>query len=401
VNNIEPNVINLKRKKTAIVLGGGGITGGVYEIGVLKALDDFITNKSLNDFDIFVGTSVGSSISAALANRITPNELFNSLVGKSTRLSPLTSKDIFKLNFSEFFGIIPKIPIKFYQAFFNYLKNRKDEKILDVIIDFIYELLPNGLFTTDGIEKYVKNYSSHYGYTDNFHELVKELYITSCDLNTGQRIIFGESKTRDIPISRAIAGSIAMPLFYKPVKIKGRELVDGGVKRTLHLDIAIKHGAKLIICINPIVPFTFDYRKIKEQNTNPRFKSIGELGLLNIINQVFRMMIHARVELGIHKVREENPDVDIILIEPKKDDLKMFSYNMMKYSARVTIAEHGFLDAREKIKNKFDHYKEILARHDINLTNRFVDEEYTEMENEDFSLSSIVKTLGKINIFKH
>jgi NTE family protein len=28
-----------KRSKTALVLGGGGFTGGVYEIGALRALD--------------------------------------------------------------------------------------------------------------------------------------------------------------------------------------------------------------------------------------------------------------------------------------------------------------------------------------------------------------------------
>ena len=35
---------------------------------------------------------------------------------------------------------------------------------------------------------------------------------------------------------------------------------------------------------------------------------------------------------------------DIILLEPSKDDVRMFMYNIMRYSARVTIAEHvGFV----------------------------------------------------------
>ena len=48
--------------KTALVLGGGGFTGGVYEIGALRALDLLATNRTVNEFDIYVGTSAGSFI---------------------------------------------------------------------------------------------------------------------------------------------------------------------------------------------------------------------------------------------------------------------------------------------------------------------------------------------------
>ena len=47
--------------KTALVLGGGGFTGGVYEVGALRALDLLAVNSTVNDFDIYVGTSAGRS----------------------------------------------------------------------------------------------------------------------------------------------------------------------------------------------------------------------------------------------------------------------------------------------------------------------------------------------------
>ena len=77
------NVVNLDRtprrrrrkaSKTALVLGGGGFTGAVYEIGALRALDLLSVNRSVNQFDVYVGTSAGALI-AALADR------------KSTRLN--------------------------------------------------------------------------------------------------------------------------------------------------------------------------------------------------------------------------------------------------------------------------------------------------------------------------
>ena len=55
------------RSKTALVLGGGGFTGGVYEIGALRALDLLSVNRTVNEFDVYVGTSAGSFVAAAVA----------------------------------------------------------------------------------------------------------------------------------------------------------------------------------------------------------------------------------------------------------------------------------------------------------------------------------------------
>ena len=37
--------------------------------------------------------------------------------------------------------------------------------------------------------------------------------------------------------------STALPLFYKPARIKGVDYVDGGVRRTANIDVAIEKGA--------------------------------------------------------------------------------------------------------------------------------------------------------------
>ena len=65
--------------KTALVLGGGGFTGGVYEIGALRALDLLATNRTVNQFDIYVGTSAGAFVSSLVANGVTPEEMMRVL----------------------------------------------------------------------------------------------------------------------------------------------------------------------------------------------------------------------------------------------------------------------------------------------------------------------------------
>ena len=79
-----------RRHKTALVLGGGGFTGGVYEIGALRALDLLAVNSSVNQFDVYVGTSAGAFIAALSANGVTPEEMMRVV----TRQGKAPFKDI-------------------------------------------------------------------------------------------------------------------------------------------------------------------------------------------------------------------------------------------------------------------------------------------------------------------
>src|SRR6201997_4331123 len=69
-----------RRSRTALVLGGGGFTGGVYEIGALRALDLLSVNRTVNQFDVYVGTSAGAFVAGAVANGITPEEMMRVIV---------------------------------------------------------------------------------------------------------------------------------------------------------------------------------------------------------------------------------------------------------------------------------------------------------------------------------
>src|SRR3990172_4024794 len=64
-----------RRSKTALVLGGGGFTGGVYQIGALRALDLLTVNRTVNDFDVYIGTSAGAFVSSLVSSGLTPEEM--------------------------------------------------------------------------------------------------------------------------------------------------------------------------------------------------------------------------------------------------------------------------------------------------------------------------------------
>src|SRR5688572_17337790 len=56
----------------ALVLGGGGITGVAWELGVLSGLREH--GVDLTDADLIVGTSAGAVVGAQLATGVDPDE---------------------------------------------------------------------------------------------------------------------------------------------------------------------------------------------------------------------------------------------------------------------------------------------------------------------------------------
>ena len=81
--------------------------------------------------------------------------------------------------------------------------------------------------------------------TNDFRLLENELYLTATDLDTCERIVLGGEDWDDVPISQAVAASTALPMVYKPVEIKGRHLVDGGIRSTTNVDIAVERGRQV------------------------------------------------------------------------------------------------------------------------------------------------------------
>src|SRR3984957_3507777 len=90
------------RSKSALVLGGGGFTGGVYEIGALRALNLLSVNRTVNEFDVYVGTSAGSFVAAVVANGISPEQMMRTIVRQGpTSFPDLRLSTLLKPNYSE------------------------------------------------------------------------------------------------------------------------------------------------------------------------------------------------------------------------------------------------------------------------------------------------------------
>ena len=111
------------------------------------------------------------------------------------------------------------------------------------------------------------------------------------------------------------------------------------------------------------------------------------MGLPAIGNQAFRLMAHARLQLAVESWKHRFPDVDIILIEPEPDDELMFGTSILDYSSRLKIAKHGFESVTQKLARDYQRYKEIAARHGIEISARRVRKVLDTAEEEEEGLS--------------
>ncbi len=383
--------MSVKGDKIALVLAGGGITGAVYEIGALRAIDDLLVDRTVNDFDIYVGTSAGAVVAAGLANCLSPETMLRAFDGSHPEIRTLERWHIFRLNNREFLRRALDLPRVLAGAWSHYVRHLDDMTLIDLVWS-LAEALPSGMYDSLALERYVRRLLSGPGLSNDFENLARNLYIIATDLDTGERLVFGRGERSDVPISQAVAASSAVPLLYKPVRIGENDCVDGGLRGNASLDLAIEQGAKLVICINPMVPY--DNR---DRECIPFFGPDGgylsEKGMQFIASQMMRIQMHAGLHYHVKHLRRQHPDVDIILIEPRPDDYQMFFYNIMRYSARLTVARHGFESVTLDLAEDYPRYKQILARHGIPLTRRLVISELTQIRESNYDQDVIRRVL--------
>ena len=115
------------------------------------------------------------------------------------------------------------------------------------------------------------------------------------------------------------------------------------MKKTLHASVALKEGAKLLLCVNPLVPYDADLAAGK---SGGRPRPLAERGLVTVLSQTFRSLIYSRMRVGMDRYKADFPDADVVLFEPARDDeviffANIFSYGDRKQARRARLSPHA------------------------------------------------------------
>ena len=361
-------MVAASRSKIGLALAGGGPVGGIYEVGAMAALSEALDGADINEFDFFVGVSSGGFIAAALANGLRPATLARMLIENDA--DEVFDPDmLLRLAFGEYIKRALSVPPLVWSSVRHFFSDPLHLGFFESFQRLSYAL-PAGVFDNAGIEELLRKLFSTDGRSNDFRKLKHKLFLVATDLDSGHSLAFGGEGHDDVPISLAVQASAALPGLFPPVRIGDKYYVDGALIKTLHASVALRAGADLVVCINPLVPFNSELTVGEKAHDEQRVRKPEHLvdgGLPVVLSQTFRAIIHSRMRTGMERYRHEYPRSDVVLFEPSHDDAEMFFTNVFSYRSRSRLCEHAYQHTREDLYRRRHVLVPLFARHGIRL----------------------------------
>lgn len=345
-------------QKFGLALAGGGPLGAFYELGALCAIEDSISPLEITELDVYVGVSAGAFIAAGLANAIDLRTMLKIFAFSKKTETPFNPDHFLQPAYKDFVKNLIKTPSLASKTVLKWFKNPLKTSIIDVL-EIVGKMLPAGVFNNEKLEKFLQTILKEHGQTNDFRKLNKELYIVACELNSGKIAGFGNQDNNQVPISKAVQASSALPGLYSPVKIDGKFYVDGALRRTMNASAALKKNTHLLFAVNPIVPF--------ERTLTVDDKGLVSGGLPLVMSQTFRSIVQSRLKSGLDKYESLYPHSDIVLFEPNANDETLFRSNLFSYSNRDQLCDYAYRSTRKHLIEQQDELNPILKRHGLYL----------------------------------
>jgi NTE family protein len=212
-------------QRTALVLGGGGITGIAWEIGLIAGLAE--TGIDLSGADLVVGTSAGSVVGAQLTGGAELEALY------ARQLEPPAGEPVARMTRASL--------ARYGWAL---LRTRgRDVEFRRRIGTLALAAEKAGLTPTEqerldviGARLVSRSWPE------------RALVVTAVDAETGEFRTF--DRDSGVLLVQAVAASCAVPGVYPPVTIEGRRYVDGGMRSAANADLAA--GYDRVVVLAPI-----------------------------------------------------------------------------------------------------------------------------------------------------
>jgi NTE family protein len=202
------------------VLGGGGIAGIAWEIGILTGLAE--AGIDLTDADVVVGTSAGSVVGAQVTHDVALTDLY------AAQLEPPDA---------ELGGRLSRIAaLKLAPPYL--LPGSGREKLARVgrVARAAHE---PGSVDREGV---FRSRLPVHAWPD------RDLRVTAVDIESGEFTVF--TAESGVDLVSAVAASCAVPTVWPPVEIGGRFYMDGGMRSTANVDVA--RGAERVVVLAPL-----------------------------------------------------------------------------------------------------------------------------------------------------
>jgi predicted acylesterase/phospholipase RssA len=355
--------------RIGLAIAGGGPIGGMYELGALRALDEAIEGFDPARLEVYVGVSSGAFLAAGLANRLSTAEMYRIFITGDSHEAKFRPQIFLQPAFLEYFRRAANLPALAFEWWRELLTDPTGAHLSDVV-GRLGGLIPTGIFDNAQIERFLRDVFTSHGRSNDFRELDRKLYVVAVDLDNGEAVRFGSRGWDDVPISRAIQASAALPGLYPPVDIRGQHFVDGALRRTMHASVVLDHGIDLMFGLNPLVPFNASRAPVPARGRD----KLSAGGLPVVLSQTFRTLLQSRMQVGFGKYAKQYPATDQLVFEPNEDDGEMFFTNIFSYSSRKQVCQHAFSSTLADLRCRRDVLGPMLERHGLGLRDEVIND---------------------------
>lgn len=229
----------MRSRPDVLVLGGGGVLGEAWMMGVLAGIED-ASGFDLRDCDYYVGTSAGAIVAAHLVAGQSPRR--PSSVGAAeldvARPRPVDGLAAAGLAAARRAGAFALAA----GATFAPMALGLAAPGGAVARALMLRRLPRPTDTLAGLRRSVERLDARFD---------GRLRVTAVDRSNGRRVVFGSPRAPRAGVPEAVAASCTVPWLFAPVTIGGREYVDGGVWSPTNLDAAPAGRDTHVLCLNP------------------------------------------------------------------------------------------------------------------------------------------------------
>ncbi|GAA5008417.1 lectin subunit beta [Pseudoluteimonas lycopersici] len=353
--------------RIGLAIAGGGPIGGMYELGALRAFEDAIEGLDLTRMDCYVGVSSGAFLAAGLANRMSAGEMCRIFItgdSDDVRFRPETFLRPAMFEYARRAASLPRLTFEWWRGL---LLGPRDARWSDLLNRF-GGLVPTGLFDNARIETFLREIFTRRGRSNDFRKLDRPLYVVAVDLDNGEAVRFGGEGWNDVPISQAVQASAALPGLYPPVDVRGRQFVDGALRRTMHASVLLERGIDLLLGVNPLVPF-----KNSDGKSRPEH-ALAEGGLPAVLSQTFRTLLQSRMQVGLARYVQQYPNIDQLVFEPNETDGDLFFTNAFSFASRRRVCQLGYRNALDDLRKRREALAPVLAAHGLSLRTEVLDD---------------------------
>ncbi len=232
----------MRSRPDVLVLGGGGVLGEAWMMGVLAGIED-ATGFDLRDCDYYVGTSAGAIVAAHLVAGQSPRRPSSFDDQEEPAASANSARPVDGLAAA---GLAAARRAGAWAlataATFAPLALGLAAPGGAVARGLLLRRLPRPKDTLGDLRRSIARLEPRFD---------GRLRVTAVDRRNGRRVVFGSPRAPRAGVPEAVAASCTVPWLFAPVTIGGREYVDGGVWSPTNLDAAPAGRDTHVLCLNP------------------------------------------------------------------------------------------------------------------------------------------------------